>query len=141
MESNNNPSTTATSNRTAYKAMEHHKTVLSHANGTTMGWFPRLTPVRLGPQVPDHMTVSSLLTYIVASTHKGSGAAASASELRSAADGTQVLECAKLICAVGCLQTTLAQVFGKCKSVCMSLPFTLLSLCLLPGRVEFSKSE
>ena len=23
-----------------------------------MGWFPRLTPVRLSPQVPDHMTVS-----------------------------------------------------------------------------------
>ena len=26
--------------------------------GTTMGWFPQLTPVRLGPQVPDHMVVS-----------------------------------------------------------------------------------
>ena len=38
--------------------MEHHKTTQSHANGTTMGRFPRLTPVRLGPQVPDHMTVS-----------------------------------------------------------------------------------
>ena len=23
-----------------------------------MGWFPRLTPVRLSPQVPDLMTVS-----------------------------------------------------------------------------------
>ena len=33
--------------------MEHHKIMLSHANGTTMGQFPRLTLVRLGPQVPD----------------------------------------------------------------------------------------
>ena len=38
--------------------MERHKTTQSHANGTTMGRFPRLTPVRLSPQVPDHMTVS-----------------------------------------------------------------------------------
>ena len=58
MESNNNPSTTATSNRTSWKATERHKTTQSHANGTTMGRFPRLTPVRLSPQVPDHMTVS-----------------------------------------------------------------------------------
>ena len=41
--------------------MEHHKTTQSHANGTTMGRFPRLTPVRLSPQVPDHMTVSHTL--------------------------------------------------------------------------------
>ena len=40
--------------------MECHKTTQSHANGTTMGRFPRLTPVRLSPQVPDHMTVSTL---------------------------------------------------------------------------------
>ena len=39
--------------------MERHKTTQSHANGTTMGRFPRLTPVRLGPQVLDHMTVSA----------------------------------------------------------------------------------
>ena len=52
MESNNNPSTTATSNRTSQKVMERHKTTQSHANGTTMGRFPRLTPVRLSPQVP-----------------------------------------------------------------------------------------
>ena len=38
--------------------MERHKTTQSHANGTTMGRFPRLTPVRLSPQVPGHMTVS-----------------------------------------------------------------------------------
>ena len=38
--------------------MECHKTQQSHANDTTMGRFPRLTPVRLSPQVPDHMTVS-----------------------------------------------------------------------------------
>ena len=38
--------------------MERHKTTQSHADGTTMGRFPRLTPVRLSPQVPDHMTVS-----------------------------------------------------------------------------------
>ena len=61
--------------------MERHKTTQSHANGTMMGRFPRLTLVRLSPQVPDHMTISSLLPYIVASTHKGSGAAAAASEL------------------------------------------------------------
>ena len=41
--------------------MERHKITQSHANGTTMGRFPRLTPVRLSPQVPDHMTVSVLL--------------------------------------------------------------------------------
>ena len=28
--------------------------------GTTMGQFPRLTLVRLSPQVPDHMTVSMM---------------------------------------------------------------------------------
>ena len=106
-----------------------------------MGRFPRLTPVRLSPQVLDHMTVSSLLPYIVASTHKGSGAAATASELRSPADGTQVLERAKLIRAVGRLQTTLAQVFGKCKSVCTCLPFALFSLSLLPGCVKLPKPE
>ena len=39
--------------------MEPHKTTQSHANGTTMGWFPRLTPVRLSPQVPDHMAIST----------------------------------------------------------------------------------
>ena len=38
--------------------MEYHETTQSHANGTIMGRFPRLTPVRLSPQVPDHMTVS-----------------------------------------------------------------------------------
>ena len=58
MESNNNPSTTATSNRTSRKAMECHKILQSHANGTMMGRFPRLTLVQLSPQVPDHMTVS-----------------------------------------------------------------------------------
>ena len=41
--------------------MERHKTTQSHANGTTMGRFPRLTLVRLSPQVPDHMTVSPAL--------------------------------------------------------------------------------
>ena len=87
-----------------------------------MGRFPRLTPVRLSPQVPDYMTVSSLLPYIVASTHKGSGAAAAAGQLRSSTDGAQVLERAQLIRAVGRLQTTLAQVLGKCKSVCTCLP-------------------
>ena len=58
MESNNNPGTTTTSNRMSWKVTEHHKTQRSHANGTTMGRFPQLTPVRLSPQVPDHMTVS-----------------------------------------------------------------------------------
>ena len=38
--------------------MERHKITQSHANGTAMGRFPRLTPVRLSPQVPDHMMVS-----------------------------------------------------------------------------------
>ena len=61
--------------------MERHRTIQSHGNGTTKGRFPRLTPVRLSPQVPDHMAVSSLLPYIVASTHKGSGAAAATGEL------------------------------------------------------------
>ena len=42
-----------------------------------MGQFPRLTPVRLSPQVPDHMTVSSLPPYIVATMHKGGQEAAS----------------------------------------------------------------
>ena len=106
-----------------------------------MGRFPRLTPVRLSPQVPDLMAVSSLLPYIVASTHKGSGAAASTSELRPSADGTQVFECAELVCAVGHLQTTLAQVLGKCKSVCTCLPFALLAFSFLPGCVELPKSE
>ena len=106
-----------------------------------MGRFPRLTPVRLSPQVPDHMTVSSLLPYIVASTHKGSGAAASTSELRSLTDGAQVFEHPKLVRAVGRLQTTLAQVLGKCKSVCTCLPFALLAFCLLPGRIELPETE
>ena len=87
------------------------------------------------------MTVSSLLPYIVASTHKGSGAAAAASELRSSAHGTQVLERAELVRAVGCLQTTLAQVLGKCKSVCTCLPFALFAFRLLPGRVELPESK
>ena len=87
------------------------------------------------------MTVSSLFPYIVASTHKGSGAAASASELRSSADGAQVLERAELVRAVGRLQTTLAQVLGKCKSVCTCLPFTFLAFGLLPRCVELPKSE
>ena len=121
--------------------MEHHKTTQSHANGTTMGRFPRLTPVRLDPQVPDHMTVSSLLPYIVASTHKGPGAATSASELRSSTDGAQVFECAELIRAMGRFQTTLAQVLGKCKSVCTCLPLAFLSLSLLPGRIELPEPE
>ena len=62
-----------------------------------MGWFPQLTPVRLSPQVPDHLTVSSLLPYIVASTHKGSGAAAAAGKLRPSTDGAQVLERAQFV--------------------------------------------
>ena len=94
-----------------------------------MGRFPQLTPVQLGPQVPDHMTVSSLLPYIVASTHKGGRAAASASKLCSSADGIQVFECAKLVRAVGRLQMTLTQVLGKCKSVCTCLPFAFLAFC------------
>ena len=44
--------------------MERHKATQSHANGTTMGRFPRLTPVRLSPQVPDHMTVSLSLCSV-----------------------------------------------------------------------------
>ena len=87
------------------------------------------------------MTVSSLLPYIVASTHKGSGAAAAASELRSSANGTQVLERTKLVCAVGRFQTTFAQILGKCKSVCTCLPFALFPFGLLPGRVQLPKSE
>ena len=126
MESNNNPSTTATSNRTSQKVTEHHKTTQSHVNGTTMGRFPRLTLVRLSPQVPDHMTVSSLPPYIVVSTHQRGGMAASASELRSATDGAQVFKCTKLVRAVGRLQTTLAQVLGKCKSVCTCCRDSLL---------------
>ena len=52
--------------------MERHKTTQPHANGTTMGRFPRLTPVRLSPQVPDHMTVSvSLATERAVSYAKG----------------------------------------------------------------------
>ena len=43
--------------------MEYHKTRQSHVNGTTMGWFPRLTLVRLSPQVLDHMTVSEYLIH------------------------------------------------------------------------------
>ena len=121
--------------------MEHHKTTQSHASGTTMGRFPRLTPVRLSPQVPDHMTVSSLLPYIVASTHKGSGAVAAASELRSSANGAQVFECAELIRTVGRFQTTLAQVLGKCKSVCTCLPFAFLTLCFLPRCVKLPEPE
>ena len=78
------------------------------------------------------MTVSSLLPYIVASTHKGSGAATAASELRPSVDGAQVFEHAKLICTMGGFQMTLAQVLGKCKSVCMCLPLTFLALCFLP---------
>ena len=35
----------------------------SHANGTTMGRFPRLTLVRLSPQVPVLMTVSYGLIF------------------------------------------------------------------------------
>ena len=106
-----------------------------------MGRFPRLTPVRLGPQVPDHMTVSSLLPYIVVSTHKGSGATAAASKLRPPTDGAQVLERAKLVRAVGCFQTTFAQILGKCKSVCTCLPFVFLPLGFLPGCVELSKPK
>ena len=141
MESNNSPSTTATSNRMSWKTMEHHKVTTITCYGTTIGRFPRLTPVRLSPQVPDHMTVSSLLPYIVASTHQGSGAAASTSKLRPSTDGAQVLECTQLIRAVGCFQTTLAQVLGKCKSVCTCLPLALLSFGLLPGRVEFPEPK
>ena len=106
-----------------------------------MGRFPRLTPVRLSPQVPDHMMVSSLLPYIVASTHKGNGAAAATGELRSSTNGTQVLERAQLVRAVGRFQTTPAQVLGKCKSVCTCLPFAFLAFSLLPGCVELPKSE
>ena len=46
--------------------MERHKATQSHANGTTMGRFPRLTPVRLSPQVPDHMTVSACVSGLCA---------------------------------------------------------------------------
>ena len=106
-----------------------------------MGQFPRLTPVRLSPQVPDRMTVSSLLPYIVASTHQGVGAVASASELCSMADRAQVFECAKLVRAVSRFQMTLAQVLGKCKSVCTCLPFAFLPFRLLPGCIELPKPE
>ena len=41
--------------------MECHKIAQSHVIGTTMGRFPRLTPVQLGPQVPDHMAISAAL--------------------------------------------------------------------------------
>ena len=121
--------------------MERHKTTQSHANGTTMGRFPRLTPVRLSPQVPDRTTVSSLLPYIIASTQGGGRAAAAAGELRPSTNGAQVLERTELVRAVGCFQTTLAQVLGKCKSVCTCLPFALLSFGLLPGRVELSEPK
>ena len=87
------------------------------------------------------MTVSSLLPYIVASTHRGSGAAAAASELRVSANGAQVLERAKLVRTVGRFQTTLAQILGKCKSVCTCLPLTLLSFGFLPRCVELSVPE
>ena len=87
------------------------------------------------------MTVSSLLPYIVASTHKGGGTAAAASELRPSADGAQVLKHTKLVRAVGRFQTTLAQVLGKCKSVCTCLPFAFLTLCFLPGRVKLPKPK
>ena len=70
-----------------------------------------------------------------------SGAAASAGELRSPTDGAQILERPELIHAVGRLQTTLAQVLGKCKSVCTCLPFALLAFGFLPGRVEFPETE
>ena len=49
----------------------------SHANDTTMGRFPWLTPVQLSPQVPDHMAVSSLPPYIIATSHKSGQKAAS----------------------------------------------------------------
>ena len=97
-----------------------------------MGRFPRLTPVRLSPQVLVLMVVSSLLPYIVAPTHKGGRAAASASKLHPAADGPQIFERAELVRAVGRFQTTLAQVFGKCKSVCTCLPFAFFALRFLP---------
>ena len=87
------------------------------------------------------MAVSSLLPYIVASTHKGDGAAASACELRSSMDGAQILERTKLVRAMGCLQMTLTQVLGKCKSVCTCLPFALFALSLLPRGIELPKAE
>ena len=141
MESNNNPSTTATSNRMSWKVTEHHKTTQSHANGTMMGRFPRLTPVRLSPQVPDHMVISSLLPYIVVSTHQGVRAAASAGKLCSSTDRAQVFECTELVRAVGHFQTTLAQVLGKCKSVCTCLPLAFLPFRLLLRRVKLPKPE
>ena len=64
-----------------------------------------------------------------------------ASELRSSANGAQVLKRTELIRAVGCLQTTLAQVLGKCKSICTCLPFVFLTLSLLPRGVELPKPE
>ena len=87
------------------------------------------------------MAISSLLPYIVASMHQGVRAAASAGELCSSADRAQVLKRTELVRAVGRFQTTLAQVLGKCKSVCTCLPFALLPFCLLPGRVELPKPE
>ena len=62
-------------------------------------------------------------------------------ELRSSADRAQVFECTELVHAVGRFQTTLAQVLGKCKSICTCLPFAFLPFCLLPGRVELPKPE
>ena len=87
------------------------------------------------------MTVSSLLPYIVASTQKGSGASAPTGKLRPSMDGTQILERTELVRAMGRLQTTLAQVLGKCKSVCTCLPFAFLTLSFLPGRIKLPKSE
>ena len=63
------------------------------------------------------------------------------SELRPTTDGTQVFKCAKLVRTVGRFQTTLAQVLGKCKSVCTCLPFAFLPFGLLPGCVEFSEPK
>ena len=73
--------------------------------------------------------------------HKGGRAVASMGKLRSSADGAQVFECTKLVCAVGRFQTTLAQIFGKCKSVCTCLPFVFLSLHLLLRHVELPEPE
>ena len=87
------------------------------------------------------MTVSSLPPYIVVSTHQGSGAASSAGELRPSTDRSQVFERTKLVGTVGRLQTTLAQVLGKCKSVCTCLPFAFLPLGFLPRCVELPEPE
>ena len=62
-------------------------------------------------------------------------------KLCSPADGTQILECPKLVCAMGRFQTTFAQIFGKCKSICTCLPFVFLPFCLLPGHIKLPEPE